>query len=108
MLIAMALALYVVAAVLIFMGIDKYMNYDNVGSDSLEYLTRESVNAYVGGDAYNFIINGTYMTGFFTLAAGLIVSATILVALHVLTRKEPARKEEPFAYDATLNEQGGN
>ncbi|NLX83249.1 MAG: hypothetical protein GXZ04_05485 [Clostridiales bacterium] len=39
---------------------DKYTNYYN-GS----YF---QTNVYVGGDAYNYIINGTYMTAFSVLA----------------------------------------
>ena len=46
-------------------GLDKYTNYYN-GDYS-------SVNAYVGGDAYNYIINGTYFTAFTVCAAGCAV-----------------------------------
>ena len=38
-----------------------------------------SVNAYVGGDAYNYIINGNYATGFFVLSMGLFISGTLCV-----------------------------
>lgn len=52
---------FLVAIVLIFFGLDKLLNYSN--NDYKYY------NAYVGGDAYNFIINGNYANGFFILAA---------------------------------------
>lgn len=34
-------------------------------------------NAYVGGDSYNYIINGTYFTGYLTLGACFILSGII-------------------------------
>lgn len=48
------------ACITFFKGIDKMVNYDNG-----DYYPYELVNAYVGGDAYNYIINGTYSTAFF-------------------------------------------
>lgn len=45
-------------------GLDKYTNYYN--SDNYPELNE---NAYVGGDAYNYIINGTYFTAFTVCAA---------------------------------------
>lgn len=42
-----------------------------------EYSYRASVNAYVGGDAYNYIINGTYFAGYCSLGGALFVVATI-------------------------------
>ena len=53
-------------------GIDKKNNYYNS-----ENYTSLNENAYVGGDAYNFIINGTYFTAYFTLASGMYVVSAI-------------------------------
>lgn len=55
--------------VMIIKGIDKMVNYENgYGySDMSDYIyddEGENHNAYVGGDAYNYIINGNYSTGF--------------------------------------------
>lgn len=44
---------------------------------SSKYSMLGSNNAYVGGDAYNYIINGTYFTGYMSISAGCLVSATI-------------------------------
>ena len=35
-------------------------------------------NAYVGGDAYNYIINGTYFTGYSVIASSTLLSGVIL------------------------------
>lgn len=56
-------------AIMCYKGYDKITNYDN--SDySYE-------NAYVGGDAYNYIINGTHATAFFVLAVGFLISGIL-------------------------------
>ena len=46
-----------------------------------------NVNAYVGGDAYNYIINGTYATAFFVLTAMFVLSAIGLMMLHYISRE---------------------
>lgn len=79
--------LYIVAGLCIATGFDKFLNYTNYEDDTLYDL---STNAYVGGDAYNFIINGTYMTAFFALGGALIIAATFMgmtaVYLHHSTK----------------------
>lgn len=50
----------------VYQGFDKMTNYRN--SDY-----GRSINAYVGGDAYNYIINSNYATGFFVLALLCVV-----------------------------------
>lgn len=83
LLITLALLLYLVAGFLIYAGYDKMTNYRN--SDYLQ------INAYVGGDAYNYIINGTYSAGFFALASGAAVSGTVFLCTGLLTapNREP-------------------
>jgi hypothetical protein len=54
---------YIVATIFIGLGFYKMLVYSN--SDTYPY---KSVNAYVGGDAYNYIINSNYAGAFFTLA----------------------------------------
>ncbi len=39
--------------------------------------TNYGTNAYVGGDAYNFIINGTYFTGYSTIGTGCMICAVL-------------------------------
>lgn len=53
-------------------GFDKKNNYYNS-----ENYTILNENAYVGGDAYNYIINGTYFTGYVVLAGSMFTIFTI-------------------------------
>lgn len=48
-----------------------------------EYSSTLNQNAYVGGDAYNFIINGTYFTGFAVMSSGFLVGGIILVVSSI-------------------------
>jgi len=55
--------------VFFFLAYDKYANYYYPESKD-SYLFK---NVYVGGDAYNYIINGTHFTGFSVLGVGALV-----------------------------------
>jgi hypothetical protein len=79
-LIIAAVVLYLLAAVMFYKGYDKMTNYYN--SENYPILNE---NAYVGGDAYNYIINGTYATGFFVLGSGFLLSGTVCVATSILS-----------------------
>lgn len=68
----------------LYKGIDKMTNYYN--SENYPSL---NVNAYVGGDAYNYIINGTYATAFFVLTAMFVLAAIGLMILHYVSREKP-------------------
>ncbi len=52
------------------MGFHKMFVYENS-----EYSWRENKNAYVGGDAYNYIINGTYFAGYSALSGAMFICA---------------------------------
>lgn len=55
---------------------------NNPGSDDYpSVFRRDSVNSYVGGDAYNYIINGTYSTSYFVLALVFTVFACSMLIL---------------------------
>ena len=62
----------IVGIILIGIGFYKHLAYENS-----EYSYRDEVNAYVGGDAYNYIINGTYFTAYSVLGVGSFIIATI-------------------------------
>ena len=68
-----ALILIFISVIMFYMGYDKMTKYYN--SDKYPDLNK---NAYVGGDAYNYIINGNYATGFFVLGSGCVLTATVL------------------------------
>lgn len=48
-------------------------------------------NRYVGGDAYNYIINGIYGAAYFALAGGLFVTAGVLSVGAIIINKIPNR-----------------
>lgn len=74
-----AVVLFILAAVMIYKGVDKMTNYDYS-----EYSTSHNHNAYVGGDAYNYIINGNYTTGFFTLGVGFLISGLVCIGTGMI------------------------
>ena len=60
----------ILGIILVGIGFYKYLIYENSG-----YSNR--VNAYVGGDAYNYIVNGTYFIAYSVLGVGSFIIATI-------------------------------
>lgn len=75
--------LVVFGCVFAFMGFDKKDNYYNA-----EIYSNLSKNAYVGGDAYNYIINSNYFTGYLTLASACFVCGTILFAVGIFSEPQ--------------------
>lgn len=67
---------------------DRYYNSEDYSS--------LNENAYVGGDAYNYIINGTHFTGYMVQGMGFLVISTLagVGALYFLCKKEPDLKIE--------------
>lgn len=47
-----------------------------------------NINAYVGGDAYNYIINGTYFTGYLVLSGSLLICSTMLFVSSIQIKKQ--------------------
>lgn len=72
---------FLVSAAALSLGLDKMLYYDNG-----EYYPYEYHNVYVGGDAYNYIINGNYATGFFVLAAMFALMGIGFIALYYLSK----------------------
>lgn len=57
------------------MGFYKKLAYSNPDNDYS--VSDDYVNSYVGGDAYNYIINGTYFMAYAVMGIGSLVIATI-------------------------------
>lgn len=72
---------FIISAIVLGLGLDKIFNYDNGESFPHEYH-----NAYVGGDAYNYIINGNYATGFFVLATMFALLGIGFIVLYYLSK----------------------
>ena len=89
----LAIILLIISLFMLYAGHDKMTNYRNS-----EYNTSKNVNAYVGGDAYNYIINGNYATGYFVLAMGsftsCIVCAGISAVLAALNELSVSKNKE--------------
>ncbi len=75
----LSLLSFIGAGISFYKGVDKMVNYYN---SELSFV--KSVNAYVGGDAYNYIINGTYSTAFFVLTAMFVLAGIGFIMLHYL------------------------
>ncbi|WP_255293871.1 hypothetical protein [Bacillus toyonensis] len=67
--------------VLLYLGIDRIEGYYYS-----EYSSELSKHAYVGGDAYNYIINSNILTGYFTLSVSFFVAGTMLIATGSILR----------------------
>lgn len=87
-------AFLLVSILCIRTGIDKKDNYYNSDYSSL------SVNAYVGGDAYNYIINAGYFAGYFALAGGCLTSSTVLFCAGMFLSIKDGEKCE-IGYEQT-------
>ena len=74
-----------------FLGRGFYVK--NVYENS-EYSFVDTKNAYVGGDAYNYIINGTYFSGFMALSGMLYVCATGLICTSFILESKINYKNE--------------
>lgn len=72
---------FIISAIVLGLGLDKMFNYD-----SGEYYPYEYHNAYVGGDAYNYIINSNYATGFFVLATMFALMGIGFIVLYYLSK----------------------
>lgn len=69
----------VAAVVFVSLGFYKMFVYENP-----DRLFADTKNAYVGGDAYNYIINANYATGYFVLALICIVIVVSALIYHRL------------------------
>lgn len=66
--------------------------YENYSDDDYSFHSQENINAYVGGDAYNYIINGTYFTGFMVLSGTTYICAILFLCTSIIL-SIPAERE---------------
>ena len=94
----LAVLFLALSAFAFYTGYDKLTNYYN--SDNFTSLNK---NAYVGGDAYNYIINGNYATGFFVLSMGLLTCSVLCLGTRAIIGAIPEgignKEKETLAYD---------
>lgn len=80
----------ILGIVFCIIGFDKKNNYYNS-----ENYYKLNVNSYVGGDAYNYIINGTYFAGFLALGGAMFICGCICgVGGFILEKAEPSKKAD--------------
>jgi len=78
-----AIISYLGSLIFIGMGLHKMFVYENP-----EIYVSESKNSYVGGDAYNYIINANYATAYFTLAVFCaVIGMTFIISNLMLKDK---------------------
>ena len=88
-LVLIGLLAIIASAFFFYQAYDKYMNYYNS-----EVFTSLQKNAYVGGDAYNYIINGTYFTGFSVLGVGSLLLGMLCIGIaYISSKMEESRVE---------------
>jgi len=71
-----AILSYIISAVFIGLGFHKLYVYKHS-----ETFISNNVNSYVGGDAYNYIINTGYATSFFVVATLFVIIGSTIVVL---------------------------
>ena len=75
--------IFIIAALVCFIASGVFFHRGhNVKNDyyNSEDYTIFNKNAYVGGDAYNYIINGTYFTGYSVIGSAALLSGMICVS----------------------------
>lgn len=69
--------MFVLSAIFIIIGMYKRFVYNNT-----EYSFETNINSYVGGDAYNFVINSNHMVAYFILALICIIMASTFIIVN--------------------------
>lgn len=65
----------IIGVLCLCIGFYKRVSYNNPENEYT--LNGEYINSYVGGDAYNYIINGTYFTAYVVMGMGSLIISTI-------------------------------
>ena len=75
-----------------------------------EIFKSENVNVYVGGDAYNYIINAEKTVAWFVFGFGSLLAAILLELVNTCKARAMAAQESAERIERTIKEsfQGGN
>ena len=84
---AVAVVALCIALILGGIALYKITAYENS-----EYSWGNRTNAYVGGDAYNYIINGTYFSGLSSLSGAFFVCSCISYSIGLYIKGSLAEK----------------
>ena len=69
---------YIISIISMFIGFYKMFVYYNP-----EYYG-DKINVYVGGDAYNYIINSNYSNGYYILSMGFLLAGSIFLCTYLI------------------------
>lgn len=75
--------MFIISFIPLYKGYDKMHNY--YSSETFYSLNR---NAYVGGDAYNYIINAGYSTAYYVLAIGFAILGVVFLIVYYLSDRK--------------------
>lgn len=88
------------SAIPFYLGFDKILNYENS-----EYFSILSKNAYVGGDAYNYIINANYFTGYMVLGLALILIGGVILICNEISQLRNINNKDVIIKETETNEE---
>ncbi|MFC3804020.1 hypothetical protein [Cohnella sp. GCM10012308] len=95
-----AFIMFGTSGILIYLGVDRFKNY--YMSENYSSLNKY---AYVGGDAYNYIINTNLMNGYFILAAAAFIAGTLLLGIGFVVHAIYKHQEDAAVNHIQLKKQ---
>lgn len=97
--IVVAIMLIIAGSVFIYQGFDKKNNY--YSNTTYSELNK---NAYVGGDAYNYIINSEYFVGYIVLGSAAYICGSIFLCcgINLKFKRETNAKESEIEQHSEL------
>ena len=88
----LCLIFLIIGIIMLVLGFGKKNNYNN--PDNEYTFNDDYINSYVGGDAYNYIINGTYFTGYVVIGTGFLIMATIVGCMGLYLSIDSNKQEQ--------------
>jgi len=83
--------LYLVSSIFVGIGFNKLFVYENSELFDEAKNIDELKNVYVGGDAYNYIINANYANAYFMLGIGIAIIATIFLCTKLFLEQQKSQ-----------------
>lgn len=77
-----------------YKALDRMVNYENPDYED------NYINVHVGGDAYNYIINGTHATVFSLIGIGLFLAGLLFILFHYHMRLLLEKEERVLALES--------
>ena len=97
--IILSISSFFISFIFIGIGFNRMLVYEN--PDSILGTRR---NVHVGGDAYNFIINGTHATAYFVLGASLLLIGCLFMLFHFHLKSHHEIKQQNEMFIQSLGD----